>query len=74
MKVYAAGAARLLDDAGIFDIGRRNYLAFQKCIWRLGAVTRAESVGGTESRSAKLDLATGRFLVRRGRDSERELT
>jgi chemotaxis protein CheD len=74
MVVHVAGGAQVVDVKGVFDIGKRNQLALRKILWKAGVMIRAEQIGGTESRTVKLDVATGRFWIRRPGTSYYELT
>jgi chemotaxis protein CheD len=71
--VRAAGGATVIDDGGVFNIGRRNYLALKKILWQAGVLLHGEDVGGTGSRTVRLDLATGRFWIRGAGEAEFEL-
>jgi chemotaxis protein CheD len=62
--VKVAGGSQLLDEAGIFNIGKRNYLALRKLLWKNGVLISAESVGGSLSRTLKLNVATGEVSVK----------
>jgi chemotaxis protein CheD len=73
MRVRIAGGAQVMDDRGVFDIGRRNYLAARKILWRAGVLIDAESVGGTNSRTVRLEVASGAMWVRGPEGGEREL-
>ena len=64
LQVYAAGGAQVMDEAGVFNIGKRNYLALRRILWKAGLLIRAESVGGASSRTVRLEVATGRFWLR----------
>jgi chemotaxis protein CheD len=66
LVVRIAGGAQVLDDGGIFNIGKRNYLAVRKVLWKAGVLIHAESIGGTESRTVRLDIGSGRLLMRTG--------
>lgn len=66
LVVKVVGAARLLDDDGTFDIGRRNYTMLRKMFWKAGVMIAAEDVGGSKSRTASLHVGTGRVTVRSG--------
>jgi chemotaxis protein CheD len=70
--VAAAGAAQMLDPENVFDIGRRNYAALRKILWKAGLLLQAEAIGGTTSRNVRLDLGSGRVLLQEG-GKEREL-
>jgi chemotaxis protein CheD len=64
LVVRAAGAAQVLDDAGVFNIGKRNYLALHRILWRAGVILRGEATGGTTSRTVKLEVGNGRMWCR----------
>lgn len=64
--VYAVGAARMLDPKGVFEIGKRNHLAARKILWKAGVMLNGEAVGGEESRTLRLDIATGRVWFQQG--------
>lgn len=64
MTVKVAGGSQLLDDKGTFNIGKRNYLALRKIFWKNGVMIDAEDVGGSLSRTLKLDVATGRCSIK----------
>lgn len=73
MLVRLTGGAQVLDSEGIFQIGKRNYLAARKLLWKSGALIGAEAVGGEVSRTTRMELATGRMWVREGGGIEHEL-
>jgi chemotaxis protein CheD len=72
LRLYLAGAAKVLSTGDFFDIGRRNQLAAKRKLWELGLLIEDEDTGGEMSRTLKLHLSDGRVTVR---DSlgEREL-
>jgi chemotaxis protein CheD len=59
----AAGAARMMGDEGMFDIGRRNYLALRRALWKTGVLLSGEAVGGAVPRTMRLEIGTGRSWV-----------
>jgi chemotaxis protein CheD len=69
----AAGGANVMDPNNFFDIGRRNYLALRKVLWKTGVLLAAEACGGNHSRSVRLELDSGRFWLHE-RGTQRELT
>jgi chemotaxis protein CheD len=73
MKVWIAGGASVMDSGGVFNIGKRNQLAIKKTLWKLGLMIHAEDVGGTCSRTVRLNLADGTFWVRPSGAPEQEL-
>lgn len=64
LTVKVAGGSQLLDDSGTFNIGKRNYLALRKIFWKNGVMIASESVGGSASRTVKLDVTTGRVTIK----------
>jgi chemotaxis protein CheD len=72
--VNLAGGARVMDAAGVFEIGRRNYLAARKILWKEGMLISGEAVGGEVSRTVTLHVDTGKFIVREAGGGEFELT
>jgi len=73
MVVRLTGGAQVLDSQGVFQIGKRNYLAARRILWKAGILIAAEAVGGEVSRTTRLEVATGRLWVREGGGTEREL-
>ena len=62
--VKVAGGSQLLDDNGTFNIGKRNYLALRKILWKNGVMIQAENVGGSMSRTLKLQVGTGELTIK----------
>lgn len=73
LVVRAAGGAQVMDENGVFNIGKRNYLALRKILWKAGVMIHDEEIGGTMSRTVRLEVATGRFLIRGPGTAEREM-
>lgn len=71
--VRAAGGAQVLDENGMFNIGKRNHLALRKILWKAGLMIYSEEVGGTTYRTVRLEVATGRFWVRGPGTADREM-
>jgi len=59
----AAGAAQILDDKGVFEIGKRNYIATRRLLWKHGMLLQREAIGGPNFRTITLEIATGRLLL-----------
>jgi chemotaxis protein CheD len=72
MLVRLVGGAQVLDSQGVFQIGKRNYLAARRILWKAGILIAAEAVGGEVSRTTRLEVATGRMWIREGGGVERE--
>jgi chemotaxis protein CheD len=62
--VKVAGGSQIMDENGVFNIGKRNYLAMRKIFWRNNVLITNEHVGGSVNRTVRLELATGRVLVK----------
>jgi chemotaxis protein CheD len=73
MVVRLTGGAQVLDHQGTFQIGKRNYLAAKRILWKAGILISAEAVGGEVSRTTRLEVATGQMWVREAAGIEREL-
>ncbi|MHC1724601.1 MAG: chemotaxis protein CheD [Syntrophobacteraceae bacterium] len=71
--VKAVGGAQILDPNGLFNIGKRNYLAMRKILWRNNVAISAEHVGGGLNRTVRLEMATGRVFLKVGGGSEIEI-
>jgi len=68
--VKAVGGATILDQDGVFNIGKRNYLAMRKILWRNNVLISAEHVGGNVNRTVRLEMETGRVFLKIGGESE----
>lgn len=64
LVVKVIGGASIQDSNGTFEIGKRNYVVLRKLLWSAGVAIRAESVGGSVARTARLFVGDGRVTVR----------
>lgn len=71
--VKAVGGAQILDENGVFNIGKRNHLAMRKLLWRNNVLVAAEDVGGNVNRTVRLEMNTGRVFVKTSGLGESEL-
>jgi chemotaxis protein CheD len=62
--VKVAGGSQIMDENGVFNIGKRNYLSMRKVFWRNNVLISAEHVGGSVNRTVRLDMATGRVTLK----------
>lgn len=62
--VKVAGGSQLLDDNGTFAIGKRNYVMLRKIFWKNGVLIDNEHVGGSLSRTMRLNIGTGRVTLK----------
>jgi chemotaxis protein CheD len=59
-----AGAAKLLDEQGTFNIGQRNYTVLRKVLWKNNILIAAEDVGGTIARTLYLHMNDGSTVIK----------
>lgn len=64
LVIKVAGGSQLLDDNGTFNIGKRNYLALRKIFWKNGVMIDSEDVGGSVSRTLRLEVDTGNVTLK----------
>ncbi len=64
LKVRIAGGASMLNDAGMFDIGRRNHQSIRKILWQYGMFLEKEDCGGSQPRSVYLNVANGGVSIK----------
>ncbi len=62
--VRVAGGAQVLDENGVFNIGKRNLVAMRKILWRAGVMIQSEAVGGAVSRTVSLEVGTGKYWLK----------
>lgn len=59
LKVKIAGGAQMLNDGGLFNIGRRNHASIRKVLWQHGLFLEGEDVGGGTPRNLYLQVSDG---------------
>ncbi len=64
MQIKISGGAAMNIGPKGFDVGKRNYLAIRKILWKQGMFIDAEDVGGTSPRNMYLNIETGAVTVR----------
>ena len=73
MIVKVAGGASILDDTNYFRIGQKNITAMRKIFWRNNVMIDAEDTGRNCNRTVRLDIATGKFMVKSSEGIVREI-
>jgi len=74
LRVRVAGGAQMMDEKGIFNIGRLNCVAMRKIFWKAGVIVHAEETGGRSARTMCFEIASGRVSLRSpDAPAEREL-
>lgn len=63
-RVRIAGAAEMLNDKGLFSIGKRNHSAIRKILWQHGMLLAGEDIGGTAPRNVYLRIADGLVTIK----------
>jgi chemotaxis protein CheD len=64
VKVAGGACARGDAESDFFQIGKRNFLMLRKLLWKNGIMISSYDVGGSESRTMSIDIATGTVIVR----------
>lgn len=64
MKVKMAGCSQLMDDTGFFNIGKRNYAAARKLLWKNNVMIDAEHCDKSDSVTLMLNIDTGETIMR----------
>jgi chemotaxis protein CheD len=62
-KIKAVGCGNPMGVKEVFKIGERNYRVLQEMLSKEGICLAGEDIGGTISRKAALDLASGQTIV-----------
>jgi chemotaxis protein CheD len=73
MIVAAAGGAQMLDPNGTFNIGQRNHLAMRKILWKAGVIVHKEDIGGTSSRTVRVEVGSGRVQLRTSGEPDQDI-
>jgi chemotaxis protein CheD len=71
MTVWLVGGAQVLDPASAFHIGKRNHLACRRILWAAGVMIHGEEVGGTVSRTVRLEVGAGKLAWNHGGGASR---
>lgn len=66
VRIKLVGGAAVMEDKGLFDIGKRNILAAKKILWKSSLGATAEDTGGEISRTVTLFVDTGGTLITSG--------
>lgn len=73
MQVYVVGGSQLMDSAGIFNIGTRNYEVSKRLFAKNGIKPVKEDIGGSVNRTISIELATAKILLKVSGKGEFEL-
>ncbi len=64
VKVAGGACLRSEEEGDYFQIGKRNFVLLKKLFWKNGVLLRAHDVGGNQSRTLSLDIASGEVEVK----------
>ena len=64
LRVIVVGGAQILDQKGLFNIGKRNYITLRKLFWKNNVMTDFEEVGGNVNRTLRLEIKTGQAWLK----------
>lgn len=73
MVVKVAGGANILDDTNYFRIGQKNIMAMRKIFWRNNVLIDSEDTGENFNRTVRLELASGRCILKSSSGTVRDL-
>lgn len=59
MVIKVVGGSQIMDNSGIFNIGKRNYAVLRKIFWKNKILISKEDVGGTGNRTVSIVAGTG---------------
>lgn len=63
LSINVFGGSKIFDRDDYFNIGKRNYIAFRKAIWKRGIFIDNEHVGGVNHRTVKLNIGAGKIKL-----------
>lgn len=69
VKVAGGACSSGDEEEDYFQIGKRNFVMLRKLLWKNGVLLKAHDVGGRESRTMSLDLASGEVALKINGDS-----
>lgn len=64
LKIIVAGGAQILDQKGLFNIGKRNHTLLRKMFWKNDVMIDFEDVGGNVNRTLKLEIKNGQAWLK----------
>jgi chemotaxis protein CheD len=64
IQIFAAGGSQIIDEASLFNIGKRNYDVLVEVLNQLGLKICAQEIGGKTNCSMEVILATGEVRLK----------
>lgn len=63
LKIFAAGGAEIMEQEGIFNLGRQNYSALMQILNNNDVSIWKQAVGGYSNRTIKMEIASGNIYL-----------
>lgn len=73
LQVYVVGGSQIMDSAGVFNIGVRNYDIVTRLFAKNGIRPMKEDIGGSVNRTISIELSTAKILLKVSGKGEFEL-
>ncbi len=64
MIIKVAGGSQIMDDAGTFNIGKRNYAILRKMFWKNNVMIDGEDIGGNCNRTMYMQIDDGKINLK----------
>lgn len=64
LQIKLAGGANVMDQSNFFNIGKRNYLAARKILYKNNLLIASELVGGISGKTMRMRLSDGRIEIK----------
>jgi len=74
LKVMVLGGAQILDQNGMFNIGKRNHTVLRKMFWKNNVMIDFEASGGVVNRTVKMAVETGEAWLKVSGEKEKKIS
>ena len=64
IKVFVAGGAEIMEQEGIFNLGRQNYSALMQILNKNDVSIWKQAVGGYSNRTIKMEITSGNIYLK----------
>lgn len=64
IKVFVAGGAEIMDQEGLFNLGRQNYSTLMQILTKNNVSIWKQAVGGYSNRTVKMEIASGNIYLK----------
>lgn len=62
--IKVAGASQIMENAGAFNIGKRNYAILRKMFWKNNVQIAGEDIGGNTNRTMYMEIGDGKINLK----------